>query len=136
MEDRDLRYIRYTFREDGLRPIWAPHYKTEWTAYPDGKVIKRVFKLIPAIDEETFMSNPNVRLDRERSILDEKETFSVDPADVQKLLDGIQAGMRSLCPMCDASDSVKVFLFGGTIEFNPAPGFLHDFFFKLENGEQ
>ena len=136
MEDRDLRFIRYTFRADGLRPVWAPHYKTEWTVYPDGKIIKRVLKLVPDIDEETFMSNPNVGINRERSTLEEKETFSVDPEEVQKLLDNIQTDMRKLCPMCDASDSAKVFLYGGTIEFNPAPGFLHGFFFKLENSEQ
>ena len=134
MEEQDLRYIRYTFREDYLRAVWDPHYKIEWTAYPDGKIIKRVFKLVPGIDEQTFMSNPDARIDRDRCTLEEKETFSVEPADIQKLFNSIQADMRTLCSMCDASDSARIVLEGGgRIEFNPAPFCLHKFFFNLDH---
>ena len=134
MDNQELRYIKYAFIEDGLRPLWAPHFKTEWIVYPDGRVNKKTIKLEPRIDEKTFMSNPDARIGRERRTIVEKEDFSVDPNDVQKLMNDIQSGMCSLYSMCDAYDTAKIFLMGGgTIEFNPAPYCLHEFFFDLDH---
>lgn len=128
-----MKLIKYSFTGDGLRPLWEPYYKTEWIIYPNGNVKKRTFKIQPGIDEETFLSNPNARIGRERRTIVEKETFSVDPNAVQRLMSDIQDGMRSLHPMCDAYDSAKVFLLGGTIKFSPAPYCLHKFCLNLEH---
>ena len=135
MDDQDLKLIKYSFTGDGLRPLWEPYYKTEWIIYPNGRVRKRTFKIHPRIDEETFLSNPNVRIGRERRTLVEKESFSVDPNSVQKLMSDIQNGMRSLHSMCDAYDSAKVILLGGTIKFNPAPYCLHEFCRNLNHSD-
>lgn len=135
MDDQDLKLIKYSFTGDGLRPLWEPYYKTEWIIYPNGRVRKRTFKIQPRIDEETFLSNPNARIGRERRTLEEKESFSVDPNAVQKLMNDIQNGMRSLHPMCDAYDSAKVFLLGGAIKFNPAPYCLHEFCLNLNHND-
>ena len=134
MDDQDLKLIKYSFTGDGLRPLWEPYYKTEWIIFPNGRVRKRTFKIQPRIDEETF-SNPNVRIGRERRTLVEKESFSVDPNSVQKLMSDIQNGMRSLHSMCDAYDSAKVILLGGTIKFKPAPYCLHEFCRNLNHSD-
>ena len=135
MEDQELRYIKYSFTGDGLRPLWEPYYKTEWIIYPNGNVKKRTFKIQPGIDEATFLSNPNARIGRERRTVVEKESFSVDPNAIQKLMSDIQNGMRSLHSMCDADDSAKVILLGGTIKFNPAPYCLHEFCRNLNHND-
>ena len=135
MDDQDLKLIKYSFTGDGLRPLWEPYYKTEWIIYPDGRVKKRTFKIQPGIDEETFLSNPHAKLGRERRTIVEKETFSVDPNAVQRLMNDIQNGMCNLHPMCDAYDSAKVFLLGGTIKFSPAPYCLHEFCRNLDHSD-
>lgn len=137
MDNQKLEFIRYVFKEDGLRPLWAPHFNTEWIVFPDGRVNKKTIKLEPRIDEKTFIANPDIRIGRERRSIVERKTFSVEPGDVQKLMDNIQEGMCSLYLMtCDASDSAQIlFEGGGRIEFNPAPYCIQEFFFRLDHND-
>ena len=137
MNIKELKYIRYTFIDNYLKGICESRYDTEWTIYPDGRILRRTIEKKPGIDEETFMSDPGAVIGPTKRFVVEKETLSIEPSEVQNLLDRLQSELGEFNRMCDAMDRAKiVFSHNQTIEFDPAPLTLYSFFFKLSQSEQ
>lgn len=125
MNTDSLKYIRYTFIDAGFRGPFESRYDTEWTLFPDGMITVRTFEKRPGIDRE---------IGRTKRVLSEKETISIEPSEVQRLMDSLQSGFGEFNRMMDAMDKAKiVYSYGQTIEFNPAPRCLHEFFFSLNH---